>query len=109
MSYPKAIVIGAALIAGAIALSTRVQASPVPSGTYQILSGSIAFPSGLSTTQQILTGTDPIFEKSAVWRVNTKTGQMIYCMGGGYLKSSKSAIYFLNCVDSKGLLPVGSY
>ena len=100
MSYPKAIVIGAVLIAGAIALSTRVQASPVPEGKYQILNGSRGLGSEAS---------DVIIDRPVVWRVNTETGQMVYCWGSGYKESSKPLTHHLYCVGSRGRLSVGSY
>ena len=57
MSYPKAIVIGAALMAGAIAFSAKAQANPNTKGRYRIASG----------------------HQKTAWRVDVETGQVVYC------------------------------
>ena len=57
MNYPRAIVIAAALIAGAFVFSIKAQASPAPEGRFQIL----------------------IAPSVGVWRIDTMTGQLRYC------------------------------
>ena len=96
MSYPKAIVIGAVLIAGAIALSTGAQANPVPKGKYQIVSGHIVF------TDEKRNLTLPV-----MWRVNVETGQMVYCQS--LFRSKPDSEQRTYCVGSSGLLRPDSY
>ena len=84
MNYPKAIVIAAALIAGAIAFSVRAQANPNLLGRYQIASA-----------QNTLL--------SSVWRVDVQTGQLVWC----FLNERSRKV---NCFYKNGaLLPSGSY
>lgn len=88
MNYPKAIVVAAALIAGAIFFSVRAQANPSNGGKYQIVSG-------YAKTEKL---SFPL-----VWRVNIETGQIVRC-----LVPSGAALRVV-CIGSAGELQADTY
>ena len=94
MNYPKAIIIGAALIAGAMAFSIKTQANPLQEKQYQIIEGEI--PAG--------EGAIPV-----IWRLDVKTGQVVFCLAPTTVKDSKVRGLLVKCIGSKGHLPSGSF
>lgn len=77
MNYPKAIVIAAVLIAGAIAFSVRAQAGP--GGRYQVSAGS----------------------KNNAWRINVETGHMVACD-----VAIRARVQRVSCYDANGDMDV---
>ena len=89
MNYPRVILIGALLIAGAIVFSVRAQASlSIVPGSFQIATAR------------------PDSSNPAVWMVDTRSGDLTFCMVVGIRGLEFIGV---NCFDKKGKMLSGSW